>query len=254
LGGERDTPAGRAAAARWLGLRDHLGDNEHFQEQPPAAVAIWDRVLAHGAALGVAHQAVRTLPLGAESDHDAWSSVGGRWRLVRIRYPHRLPPGYGRHPALVALIGAGALALGVALWPAAAAAGSAARDLLIDSAAGETAPAGVRAGIGLALGFVFAAGTLLAGAGATMVVCGAADLVRGRSTVEGRVLRVRERGGDEHRSWHVAVDDGTADRVRAWRLAKPAGVTQGSEVRASVSPWLRHVRDLGPVAGLRSGR
>src|SRR5690606_35431035 len=44
--GERDTPDGRAAAARWLGLRDLLEEDPLFAEQPPAAVAIWDHLLA----------------------------------------------------------------------------------------------------------------------------------------------------------------------------------------------------------------
>ena len=35
--GERDTPAGRAAAERWLGLRDFLRGDEAFAQLPPAA-------------------------------------------------------------------------------------------------------------------------------------------------------------------------------------------------------------------------
>jgi len=44
--GERDTPAGRAAAERWLGLRDFLRGDEAFAQLPPAAVVAWDRYLA----------------------------------------------------------------------------------------------------------------------------------------------------------------------------------------------------------------
>ena len=93
LRGERDTPQGRDAARRWLGLREMLSNDPLFGAQPPAAVAIWDRLLSYGAALGMARSAVATLPLGAESERHAWSPVGGRWRVVRIRYPRRLPPG-----------------------------------------------------------------------------------------------------------------------------------------------------------------
>ena len=85
--GERDTPEGRAVAARWLGLRELLEEDPLFAEQPPAAVAIWDHLLAQGTALGVAHGVVQALPLGAESEREAWSSVGGRWRVVRISTP-----------------------------------------------------------------------------------------------------------------------------------------------------------------------
>jgi len=93
---ERDTPAGREAAARWLGVRTYLGNDEFFPTLPPAAVAIWDRYLGYGAALGVATGAVQALPMGAEDDHRAWSSFGGRWRMVRVAYP---PPGLDRRGA-----------------------------------------------------------------------------------------------------------------------------------------------------------
>lgn len=69
FGDQRDTPAGRAAAARWLGVRAYLGQNEVFPTLPPASVAIWDRYLGYGAALGVAAAAVHALPMGAEDDH-----------------------------------------------------------------------------------------------------------------------------------------------------------------------------------------
>ena len=48
--------------------RELLAEDPLFGEQPPAAVAIWDRILAHGTALGVAHGVVRSLPLGALAD------------------------------------------------------------------------------------------------------------------------------------------------------------------------------------------
>src|SRR6185369_15896049 len=56
---QRDTPAGREVAARWMGVRDHLGRNEVFDTLPPAAVAIWGRYLGYGAAAGVAGTASR---------------------------------------------------------------------------------------------------------------------------------------------------------------------------------------------------
>ena len=68
---QRDTPAGREAAARWLGVREYLGRNEVFPRLPPASVAIWDRYLGYGAALGVAAAAAHALPMGAEDDHRA---------------------------------------------------------------------------------------------------------------------------------------------------------------------------------------
>jgi hypothetical protein len=92
------------AAARWLGVRDYLGRNEVFRTLPPASVAIWDRYLGYGAALGVATAALHALPMGAEDDHRAWSANGGRWRVVKVRYP-RLGFTWGRKPPLAFLVG-----------------------------------------------------------------------------------------------------------------------------------------------------
>ena len=124
FGDQRDTPAGAEAAARWLGVRDYLGRNEVFPTLAPASVAIWDRYLGYGAALGVATAALRALPMGAEDDHRAWSAYGGRWRVVKVRYP-RLGFTWGRRPPVAFLVGlatAGAgyvalrLMLGVRGW------------------------------------------------------------------------------------------------------------------------------------------
>ena len=247
LNGERDTRAGRQAASRWLGLREMLAEDPLFAEHPPAGVAIWDRLLAHGAAMGVAHGAVRALPLGAESDREAWSSVGGHWRVVRVRYPRFVPPGYGRHPGLVAVLGLGQLGLAVLAFPVASAAADALRDLVTDFSADETVPAGFGVGLGIFLGVVVAAAAILAARGAWMAFAGLADLVSGPQTVEGRVLRVRRRGDDEHVRWYVAVDDGTSPRIRAWRTP-PTGIAQGSTVRAEVTKWLGQVRNIEVVA------
>lgn len=244
LGGERDTPAGRDAAARWLGLRAMLANDPMFAEQSAAAVAIWDRMMSYGAALGAARTAVETLPLGAESEHRAWSPVGNRWRIVKIRYPHRVPPGYGQHPALVALVGLLVTAAGVVIAPAALSVGHELLGNIGDLAGNQTGPIVVRLGIGLVLAAVVIIGALVALYGAGMLVGGAGDLMRGRRTVEGRVLRLRRRGDDQHLRWYLAVDDGTSDHIRAWRLASEPSAHQGATVRAGVSPWLAHVADL----------
>ena len=250
--GERDTPAGRDAAARWLGLRELLAEDPVFADQPPAAVAIWDHLLAHGTALGVAHGVAQALPLGTESDRDAWSPVGGRWRVVRVRYPDRLPPGYGRHPALAVLEALGLLLGGAFL-------------------VGFTIPVFVElfweareegAPFGLDPGFVAGAvqvvlGGMIVAVAAAYILLGLADLVLGRTTVEGRVLRMRDRvkrernedGRSEVKSVvrHIAVDDGTTDKVRAWRFTKFTVGRQGDIMRGRVTRFLRHVKDLEVV-------
>ena len=257
--GERDTPAGREAAAHWLGLRELLAEDPLFSEQPPAAVAIWDHLLAHGTALGVAHGVVQALPLGAESEKEAWSSFGGRWRVVRVRYPRWLPPGYGWHPALVVLLGLVHLVvavplLGLALAPQA----------LLPTAEQETGDRGwsdrltdLTADLDTAVRLAVIATVILfvvvlGGAalrGAWMVLTGLADLVTGRKTVEGRVLRKRVRTSDDKVFIHLAVDDGTGDRVRAWSFRRRVPGSPGQTVRASVTRRLRHVRDLEVVPG-----
>ena len=247
LRGERDTPAGREAAARWLGVREMLADDPTFPVQPPAAVAIWGRLMAHGAAMGLTGAAADALPLGTESERLAWSPVGNRWRPVRIRYPDLLPPGYGRHPALVAGIGAMVAVLGAVIGPAVLAAARALLDGAADYADNATVPWWARLVVGLVAGTFAAAAAVVAVAGASMLVGGIADLVRARRPVEGRVLRIRERGDDDDRYWHIAVDDGTADRIRAWRMDTRPGARQGDTVTAAVSRWLAHVKGLTVV-------
>lgn len=248
--GERDTPAGRVAAGRWLGLRELLEEDPLFAEQPPAAVAIWDHLLAQGTALGVAHGVVQALPLGAESDREAWSSVGGRWRVVRIRYPRGgLAPGYGRHPGHVTLLGLVHLVIGLPLLPLAARAATSLREALdrgalTDAGPGTDAPAGAGIAISIALAVVTVVASAVSVRGVALTFAGVADLVTGRSTVEGRVVRKRDRSTDEQQIWYLAVDDGSADRVRAWRFRSRVPALQGDTVRARVTRRLQHVTDL----------
>ena len=249
LRAERDTPDGRRAAARWLGLRETLAANEVVAELPPPAVAIWDRHLAYGAALGVAHGAVRALPLGSESDREAWSSVGGRWRIVRVSYPRRFPPGGGHPPWRAVLLGLVQVVVGAVLLrvvgPILGAAVDGIRDG-VDDTGGQGA--GVVVLLVVALVFMGTGSALVVGAlvrGLTMLVFGLPDLFD-RREVEGRVLRLRV--GDDKKPTYVAVDDGSVDRIRAWALRTlPVRVRQGDTVRATISPRLRWVERLEPV-------
>lgn len=86
LTGERGTPAGVEACAHWLGVREWISRDESFPGLPPAAVALWDRYLAYGAATGVARSALTVLPLGPRDERRAWSTYGGGWHEVRLRY------------------------------------------------------------------------------------------------------------------------------------------------------------------------
>lgn len=236
LRAERDTEAGRAAAARWLGLREYLQDDELFDEAPPAAVAIWDRYLAYGAAMGVAAGAVRALPLGAESDTEAWSSYGGRWHVVRVRYPSKLPPGWGSHPLKVTAKGLGILVVfGTFVRTLAAPLAGAIGDFFDKARTeGQQTVALVATAIAVVLLAVLAVVVLRA---AAMFLLGASDLFAKRN-LEGQVLRLR--------NGYLALDDGTRPKVRAWRVepARLGPATRGAVVRVTASPRLGYVSNL----------
>src|SRR5919201_3550091 len=186
LNTQRETPEGLAAASRWLGVRAKLADDEAFRTQAPIAVALWERHLAYGAAFGLARAAVRALPMGAESDHHAWSSYSGQWRSVRIRYPHFIPLGWGLHPLVVVLRAGLALAPVVVL-------------LLVVPKDLVALPAAIAVVAGL------------------VVVWAIVDLGSTRE-VTGQILRLRTYGDDDDKRYYVAVDDGRSATIRAWRV------------------------------------
>jgi hypothetical protein len=243
LRAERDTPDGLRTAGRWLGLRENLEADGTFPSLPPTAVAIWDRYLAYAVALGVAATTERTIPLGAESDTEAWSSLGGRWRVVRIRYPQRVPPGWGRAPwkNVFAALFSGAIA-GVIGWFLLPAVYDAQADVLKDATAQDHRIAlGVSIGIAV-IAFVIAVVLLRA---LWMLALGISDLGRSR-TVEGRILRVRTR---KERTY-VAVDDGMNDHIAAWVTS--VGANQGADVRITVAAHVGYVRHIEVVGALAS--
>jgi hypothetical protein len=238
LRADRDTSSGLECAGRWLGLRENLLADGTFPSLPPTAVAIWDRYLAYAVALGVAATTERSIPLGAESDTEAWSSVGGRWRIVRVRYPHRVPPGWGRPPwknVFAGLLSAGiAGAIGWFLLPIVY---DAQADLLKDATAQDH-----RVALGVSIGLAVIVFVLLVVIlrGLWMLVLGISDLGRAR-TIEGRVLRLRTR----NERTYVAVDDGTAEHVAAW--VSTSGARQGADVRVRVATRVGYVRQIEVV-------
>ena len=260
---QRDTPAGLEAGSRWLGVRRYLVEHGQFGDQPAAAVAVWDRYLAHAAAMDLAGLAVQQLPLGAEDDRHAWSAVTGEWRPVVVDYP-RFEPGWGRHPAAAILLGllGGGLTVAV-MW----ASWRYAHDTDLGGLLEDTDPDLLRrAGWGA---LVLCALCLLPlGYAATALWRGVADCFR-TATVEGVVLRTRSRPGGlqppkfvrwftepERRGqkeaeprWYVAVDAGDAPRVDAWRVRRRVyqQVHQHQLVRVEVRPRLGHVRSVTPL-------
>jgi hypothetical protein len=239
--GERDTRAGRAAAARWLGVRDWLGGHPEFADLPPAAVAVWDRYLPYGAALGVTRTASQVLDLGLGDRRRVWSSYGGRWRRVRVRYP-RFWGRYGRGiPSLLLTALLAVLVGGLLVRYHGEPAGL--------ELVGEGDPRLVTAGrVMLVLGW------LLVVRGAYRVVRTVLDLATTRA-ITGEVLwlevwRTRSQGENRPRvPWlhYLAVDDGRGDKTTAWGL--PHGTfgprcRDGDTVTVRVRPWSRRVVEL----------
>jgi hypothetical protein len=219
---QRETPAGLAAASRWLGVRAELAENEIFPTHSPLTVELWDRLLSYGAALGVASGASGPLPMGAESDTEAWSAYGGRWRRVRVSYPRVWPPAWGADPLV-------AFAIGLAVFVASA--------LFLYVLGPSLVDAGPLAGIPL---LIACGGVIL---GAALVVMAGADW-RTAVEVTGPILRLREFGGDDRRRHYIAVDDGTSDTIRAWRVSRARfeGLRQGEVITARLTRNLFCVR------------
>lgn len=105
--GERATPKGLERAGHWAGLRAWLTAHEDFAQLPPASVTVWDRYLAYGTALGVTSLTSRLLGFDSGDRRRVWSSYGGTWRPVRIRYP-RMRPGFGASTRRLLYLAAGA--------------------------------------------------------------------------------------------------------------------------------------------------
>ncbi|HJR44534.1 MAG TPA: hypothetical protein VJ927_02920 [Actinomycetota bacterium] len=241
---QRDTPAGRAAAGRWLGVRDALEASPSFGELPPSGVVVWERHLAYAAALGVAGAAVKALPLGAEDDRHAWTDYDGSWKHVTIRYPW-FRPGWGRHPWA-------ALGLGFLL----ALVGVAALRGVISISDDVRDAAGDLPWVAAAIAFVGALTLLAIAWGAALVYRGAMDLVA-RRTITGEVLRTRVRGapsrrrgsGESNPRYYVAVYDGSSNEIDAWRVSakKYPWFHQGGTVTVTVTPRLGFVYDREQV-------
>ena len=62
------TPAGREVASRWLGVRAFIQGTGSLDDLPPAAVQVWDRYLAYGAAMDLSEEAVEGLLMHFRTD------------------------------------------------------------------------------------------------------------------------------------------------------------------------------------------
>jgi hypothetical protein len=249
LGAQRDTPAGVEAAAHWMGVRDFYRNTGEFTNKSAASVAIWDQHLAYATAMGLAQKVQRQIPFETEHDRHAWSRATGQWRRVKVRY-RTIRPGWGRHPAWMAVTG---LVLG-AIWAVVAYAAIWVADFSWQEDVEEYVTITQRHENWIGLGATVAAVIALAFAVAMAArfVFGCADLFRKR-TIEGELVRRRKRGGsdDSEPTYHLAIDTATAttggdDAILAYRV-RPAiyqSVAQGARVRLVVTPLLGYVSSI----------
>jgi hypothetical protein len=244
--GETHTPQGREVAARWLGVRTWLQRTGTFADLPPAAVAVWDRYLSYGDALGTTRVCAAVIDLGMGNRKRVWSSYGGTWHRVRVRYPSFWPR-YGRRArSLVfkALWTGGIGFLLLYLWAKGVAATL--RQQFVDGSSAAHFADPVRS-LGLTVGGILSAYALY------LLVRTTIDLAA-PATVTGQVLWKqvwRSSGGGEDSPptpWlhYFAVDDGTDDRTTAWglpsELAGRAG--DGDTVTLKVRRWSRRIVEL----------
>jgi hypothetical protein len=251
LRGWRPTASGKDATARWLGVRDFLNRDESFRETPPAGVAIWERLLAYGVALGVAHGTDAALPIGPTRDDEGWSPYRGLWRQVRIVYPKRFR--YGESPARAAVMSVLLLAafalVGIVVARTFVPAIADSLDTLVN---GDNSSGGwIIAAVSLVLlGPVLFVATRLVQSIVTLQRA-LADVGK-QETSEGYVVRVpwhfvsdNDGGGSWQPTGYTAVDDGHSDEVRALRFYDTS-VREGQIVRVTVTPRMRHVLEMKP--------
>jgi len=252
---QRPTAAGVDRAQHWLAVRAWM-EPRGFEGASSTAANSASRALAYAAAMGLAERASEELPVVPEDDRLGWSNATGEWRVVRVRYPFR--PGYGRHPALVLVIGA-VVGVGVVLL----------QRFLLDVASGDSLQSIIgdfpdqaewigRVALGLAAALVLP--LLFLG---WMVIAGALDLfatldrqgvvVRARRPQRvvpfPRLLRPLARR--DRFSLFIGVDDGRRERVSAWLATERTAVPQGARARVRATPVLGYVRSSEPIGATR---
>lgn len=232
---QTSTDEGLRAASRWLGVERALEESPSFELLPPSGVVVWERHLAYAAALGVAPRSIHALPMGAESDTEAWTASSGDWRKVTVRYP-RFRPGWGRHPLHALAIGGLGSYVGVNVIRVAT------RDIGFGNR--WVATAGTVA---------TALGVLVLGRSLPQLALGFLDLFS-RRRVAGVVVRARTRWspfpyptqGEDQQSlrYFVAIDDGRSTSITAYRVTPKlyAALPQGGRADLEVTPNLGYVR------------
>ena len=220
------TREGIALGSQWITERERVLDLLP-DALGPAAVTVRGRTLAYACAVGTAPSVTRGLPRGPDSTRDAWVRRGGMWRRVTLRYPLRMPRGWGRPPLttiLPALLGV--IAAGAVLWVTRA----------------DAEP--LLAGAALVL-LVIAGSELLAGM---------YDVLTAPRDIEGPVVARWLFDGARWnpwrdivpRRWYVVIDDGTSTSLRGLRVSEDAfhKAHRGDLARARVGRAQGFVHDI----------
>jgi hypothetical protein len=233
LSGERYTGAGRAAGKRWLGVARWLSGFESLADLPPAAVAVWDRYLAYGVALGTNPVASRALDLRTGRVQRYISHYTGRPRAVMVRYRRGM---FAYTPARARVTWAAiVLVLWTWFWWS------------YGTRLGGL-PTPLRSAV-LAVGIVHPARA------AYRLLRGTVNLLA-PVTVTGRVLGIHPLIPGQV-DWHnqlVVLDDGRHDRARPWMFvgSEVEGIRVGDVVQVNGERWTRWGRRVTPVA-VRAG-
>ena len=223
--------------------------NDSFRDTPPAGVAIWDRLLAYGTALGVAYATAAALPIGPTCDDAGWSPQRGLWREVRIEYPRRFA--YGDAPkravavSLFVLVAASAALVVVArgVLPAVL-------DGVDELTKKENGPGRWLFAVVVVVFSVPLAYLTVQVVRRIVILWRAIPDLRETRTFDGYVVRVPwhyESDGNGNGQWeptgYVAVDDGSSDEVRAVRCADrrhQGGAARARDPDAAAAPRHAH--------------
>ena len=220
------TREGIALGSRWIAERERVLDLLP-DDLGPAAVTVRGRALAFAAAVGTAPSVTRGLPRGPDNTREAWVRRGGMWRRVKLRYPLRMPRGWGRPPLTTILPSLAGLAVaGVVLW----------------LTRHDVSPL-----------FDGAALVLLVVAGSEFVA-GAHDALTSPREVEGVVVGRWLFDGARWnpwrdlvpRRWYVVIDDGQSASLRGLRVSEDAfhKAHRGDIARARVGRAQGFVHDI----------
>ncbi|NMO51156.1 DUF2207 domain-containing protein [Actinoplanes sp. TBRC 11911] len=220
--GERDTPAGLAAASRWLSVTD------------PSP--------AYATALGKTPELSAALPFSQADRRTLWSSYGGYWHRIHVSYPpDKFPYGISG----VRLLWMAALMIGL---------GGGAGVFL--TRVFDLAPDADAFSIGVTYFFdaLCLAGFVVALFGLRIAVRALLD-ISAPETVSGQVQWVEAWRRNTHPDdtepgppwlYYVAIDDGRTDRTTAWGLPDKllAGVTEGVTITIRARTWSRRIIEV----------